>query len=394
MVAVSETRKKGTNIVILKEIMKQGFWICFGFLAACPVSAQKLKRADRVLAAYIAADIAGLGRDSASVLSGPAAPRISVYVAAQFEQMGMGREGDSNSYFRAIRLDKGKIIGTACALSLDGQTVVAGTEFYPLAGSPDGHVEGNAGISLNERGLPWIYDLKYDLETGRGSAGFDLHKLLERKALEARKKGATALLLYNSSAIPDELAFDGSDRSTVYAIPVVYIKQSLSGRVFKDATAYVDVNLTVSTENKASYVHDVEGFINNGAHRTVILRASLDTSGCAAALIELARLVKQAGWKRHNYLVLGYSGESSEACETPLPSLHPGLGKDSVDYSMVVESNYLHVRYGNDGMGKDYPLVAALGMEGPASRVVGTDYNREALSVRYIFKLMEAAEKQ
>jgi aminopeptidase YwaD len=426
VVAAFETRKKGTNIATVNKLMKKGFWIYFALWLTSPALGQKLRKADKALAASIAVDIAGLGGDSSA--AGQHIPPVCLFTAAQFERMGMDREGDTNSYLKLIKLDRGMEIGGKCALSLDGKAVVVGQDFYPLAGSPNGHTEGSSGVSLNERGLPWIYDLRYDLETGKGAVPVNLYALLEKKSLEAKKKGATALLLYNSSKIADGLFFDVNDRSSVYAIPVVYIDKSLSSKVFKDATAYVDVDLTVATEEKDDYVHNVEGFINNGAHRTVILRASLDTAGCGAALIELARLVKQAGWKRHNYLVLGYSGGLTEISNRR--TVHPDGGLDSVDYRVDVgrivpdpanpvlmvsgfsasgkweavfngvKDNYLHMRYVNGGevMAEGIPFKA--GFPSFGMTVVGPptgqeeNYDREALAVRYIFKLMEAAEKQ
>lgn len=378
---------------------------------------QKLKKADKILAANIAADMAGLGsvNGGESAAAGPETPPVCLYTSTQFERIGMERGGDTNSYLKSVQLDKGKIISKKCVLTLNGQAVTAGTDFYPLAGSPDGHTEGSAGVSLNERGLPWIYDLKYDLETGKGNTAGELHKLLENKSAAAKAKGATALLLYNSSKIPDGLIFDANDRSSVYAIPVIYIGRTMSAKVFKDATAYVDINLTVATEEREDYVHNVEGFINNGARSTVVLRASLDTSGCAAALIELARLVKQAGWKKHNYLVLGYSGEldGADAARRNDPVDYRVdvnyVAPDPVDPVLVVtgfsaadkwgsvfggvKDSYLQVKYVNGGDGARNCTSFAMRTEGPAP-VTGADYNREALAVRYIFKLMEAAEKQ
>ena len=409
-----EKRNEYCAFFQLMKLMKHIFCFCLGYWMMLPLWAQKLKKADRALAANIAADVAGLSRDSIGASgNGQVVPKVCVFASGEFARMGMGKEGNSGSYFREIQLDRGRIISTKCALSLNGKTAVAGTEFYPLVGSPNGHTEGSAGVSLNERGLPWIYDLKYDLETGRGNAAFDLHKLLENKAVEAKKKGATALLLYNSSTIQDGLTFDANDKKTAYVLPVIYISRLLSSKVFKDATAYVDVNLTVAMEEKEDYAHNVEGFIDNGARRTVVLRASLDTLGCAAALIELARLLKQAGWKKHNYLVLGYSGERTEE-----------KGMDSVDYRVdlgylvpdpanpvmvvsalsdsdkwgnvfgAVKDNYLHVKFVNQGTvpgGRFSSFV--LTTDGSAIQSE-TDYNREALAVRYAFKLMEAAENQ
>ena len=89
---------------------------------------------------------------------------------------------------------------------------------------------------------------------------------------------------------------------------MVYISKGLSNKAFKDPTAYVDVDLTVATREKKYNVYWVQGTINNNARRVIILEAAFDTAAGAAALLELARLVRQAGWKRHNFLFLAYQG--------------------------------------------------------------------------------------
>src|SRR5262249_35793507 len=151
-------------------------------------------------------------------------------------QAGVNGSGENGSFTQVVHVDEGRVIGSHCALSLDGKTAVPGTDFFPLVGCPDAHAAGSTGVSLHERGLPWIYDLRYDLEAGKVD--------MVAKALEAKKKGATALLLYNSGSIPDGLKFDGSDKKTVYALPVIYINKELSAKAFRDQTAYVDVDLT------------------------------------------------------------------------------------------------------------------------------------------------------
>jgi len=394
--------------------IKSVFWVVSGLLIGqAPLSAQKLKKADKVLASNIALDDQNLSRDT-----------------TQLEQTGIAREWERTSFARVTHVDEGKIISSRCLLSLDGKTSGAGEDFFPLAGSPDGHAEGSSGISLNEGGLPWIYDLKYDLEAGRGNPTFDIRKKLGQKAVEAKNKGATALLLYNSSKLADALTFDGKDKQAVYPIPVVYINKTLSSRVFKDPTAYVDVSLTVALDEKAYDVHSVEGFIDNGASRTVVIEASLDIGGGGAALIELAKLLKQGGFKKHNFLVLGFSkGQERAALLTCLIDQH-ALSADSVDYvvnidqlgrmdPMIPELKVVgyHVPRGKDNIFSTVtdPHFQVVYRDSLGDRSVtvlpelprfcfsttatesvpmGNNYNGEALVVRYIFKAMEAADKQ
>jgi hypothetical protein len=304
-------------------------------------------------------------------------------------------------------VDEGRVIAQGCALSLDGKGVEAGDGFFPLAGSPDAHVGGSAGISLNEAGLPWIHDLKYDLEGGKGNPSFDILKALVAKAREAKKKGATALLLYNSSSLPDGIHFDKAD-TTRYAIPVVYIDKGVSSKAFKDPTAYVDVDLTVATREKKYNIYWVQATINNGAQRAIVLEAAFDTAAGAAALLELARLVRQAGWKRHNYIFLAYPGgqatfpEGTVECVVKVEGLgnpHPLLSVRTsqaagvwADALKAKRDDYLRVAFGTiDDAGPDTGRsLIYVSSERPGTP--GTD--GEALAVRYLFNILSAAEKK
>jgi len=377
--------------------MRTGVWIGLALcLGVYPGAAQKLKKADRAIAARLSEDIEGLRPDS-----GAGAPRACSYLSAQFGEMGV----DHN--LKVVPVDEGRVIAAGCFLSLDGKAAAAGSDFFPLAGSPDGHTSGSSGISLNEAGLPWIHDLRYDLEAGRGTPSFDIRKALVAKAREAKKKGATALLLYNSSIQPDGFHFDGAD-TTHYAIPVVYISKGLSNKAFKDPTAYVDVDLTVATQEKTYNVYSVEARINTGAQREIVLEAAFDTVGGAAALLELARLVRQAGWKRHNYFFLAYqAGRATrptgpvdcivnmEGLGNPHPLLNARTSQAGGAWAEALKAkrdDYLQVAYGVADSAGVPPGCGLLHFSSERPGAPGTD--GEALAVRYLFNVLSAAEKK
>jgi hypothetical protein len=399
------------------RMKKMIFWgIC---LLSCPGFAQKLKRADRDIATELSVYGQNLRPDSG--LQGQAPPACT-YMSTELAKAGLVGNADAGGFVQVVHIDEGKVMGSRCALSLDGKAAVPGTDFFPLVGCPDAHTGGSAGISLNERGLPWIYDLRYDLEGGKGDPAFDIHKILIAKAIEAKAKGATALLLYNSSSLPDGFRFDGGDKKSSYVLPVVYINKKLSAKVFKDPTAYVDIDLTVATQERAYDLYNVEAYVDNGAERTVVLEAAYDTTPGAAALLTLARLVKRAGWKKHNYLVLAYNGGQQVQTLNDYFARHPGLHRDNVDYVVDVEGlaspapglpelkvkacngredwkemftgkkeTYLQVLYQEapgDTLGIPGRLAFSTGKPGAPG------YEGEALAVRYIFNSLASVEKK
>lgn len=385
-----------------------------------PGLAQKLKRADKELAAELSQYGSDLRGDTGFQEK---TPQACVYLSTVLARAGLTGSADAGSFVRVVRVDEGKVIAPRCSLSFDGRAAVPGTDFFPLVGCPDAHAGGSTGISLNERGLPWIYDLRYDLEGGKGNPAFDIRKTLAIKTEEARRKGATALLLYNSSALPDGFSFDASDKKTVYTLPIVYINKRLSAKVFKDPTAYVDVDLTVAIQDKAYNLYSVEGYVDNGASKTVILESSYDTTAGAAALLGLVHLVKHAGWKKHNYLVIAYNGGRQTEALDAYFAKHPALQKDRVEYVVNVEGlgspdpghpelwvkawqgrpdwkttfsgrkeSFLKVMY-EDAPGDTLGIPSgaiAFSIDKPG--IPG--YDGEALALRYIFNSLAAVEKQ
>ena len=318
--------------------MKPGFFLAGALFLAYPGIAQKLRKADKEVAARLAEEAGNLQKDTGMA--------ECTYISARLVEAGVvGR-------VRVNAVDDGRIIGPSCHLSLDGKKAIVGTEFFPLAGSPDAHASGSSGVSLNEGGLPWIHDLKDDLE-----AGTDIRKSLPDRVQEARRKGATALILYNSSAQSDGLNFDAHAKAT-YVLPVVYITRGLSAKAFKDPTAYVEVDLTVSTAEKWYNLYEVEGYIDNNAPKTVLLEASLDSSTGSAALIELARMVRHAGWKKSNFLFVCYTGDY----QARVPALKADSVQEVVNLDTVLRNS--------------------------------TGYEGEALALRGVYKNLEAAERK
>ncbi|MBS1562885.1 MAG: M28 family peptidase, partial [Bacteroidetes bacterium] len=130
-------------------------------------------------------------------------------------------------------------------------------------------------------------------------------------------KGATALIVYNTGAIADGLAFTGKENSPSYPIPVFYVKPVSAKKYFSDEAATVNIKLKAVFADKKRTGHNVAGYIDNGSATTVVFGAHFDHLGYGedsnslyrgperqihngaddnasgtAALIELARLLK------------------------------------------------------------------------------------------------------
>ncbi|HUC81903.1 MAG TPA: M20/M25/M40 family metallo-hydrolase, partial [Flavisolibacter sp.] len=172
------------------------------------------------------------------------------------------------------------------------------------------------------------------LNENKANPHFDVTAAVITKAKDAAKKGATAFLVYNTSAQADGWKFNGREKTEVLSIPVVYLSNQVAATYLKDPTASVKISGTVDIREKSRTGTNVVGYLDNGAATTVVLGAHFDHLGYGednnstyrgsdkqihngaddnasgtAALIELARLLKASNLKASNYLFIAFSGE-------------------------------------------------------------------------------------
>jgi len=97
-----------------------------------------------------------------------------------------------------------------------------------------------------------------------------------RRAAACAKKGATALLLYNSSKTADNLAYDPAERAEPASIPILYITREAKRKYLKDEAASLDIKLKVGFTQKKRTGHNIVGILDNGAPNTVVIGAHYD----------------------------------------------------------------------------------------------------------------------
>ncbi|MDF2381399.1 M28 family peptidase [Nostoc ellipsosporum NOK] len=305
--------------------------LCF----STAVSAQKLKKADKEILTNIQKHVAYLADDKLEGRrAGTKGEELAMqYIAEQFRATGLAPKG-TQDYFQAFEINDGKQIGPETFLSINDHQLKAGTDFFPLAFSPDGRIDAMPAIALVEDDMPWFVDLGEIIKANSHNPHFDLVDYIRTNAKKAADKQATAIVLYNTSTVEDKLAFDPKDRSEATPIPVIYINKEVAKRFFSDPTNSFEFNLNVSIVARTRTGHNVVGYIDNGAPTTVILGAHFDHLGYGedgnsmlrtgeklihngaddnasgtAALMELGRLLKNSKAKKNNYLFVAFSGE-------------------------------------------------------------------------------------
>ncbi len=253
------------------------------------------------------------------------------YLVKQYTQMGLEPKG-KDGYLQTFEINEGKQIDASSSLVVNDKSLDLNTDFFPLANSAQKSLKGNPAMALNERGQPWFKDLKELLEENKNNPHFDLDQAIQKEAIAIAGKGATALFLYNSSSITDNVQFNKNDKTAMLPLPVIYITKTGIKEHFSDNSASFNLTLNIAISERKRNATNVVGFINNNASNTVILGAHYDHLGYnedknaldtghiihngaddnasgTAALLELARLLKKSAPKNNNYLIIHFSAE-------------------------------------------------------------------------------------
>jgi len=250
------------------------------------------------------------------------------YIIDQYKLADIQPAG-SNGYLQEFTIDEGKQVDEAAFLVANGKKLLLQEDYFPLSFSLNKKVKGEAALAMNEAGEPWFKDVKDWLEDNRKNVHYNIGEAIKNEAGKAALKGATALLVYNSGPLADNIHFNQKDTSVATSsIPVVFITKKGLAHYFKDyaATQQIEMNISISSQKRT--VRNIAAFINNHAPATVILgahydtwkytkdKAAADTSHCindnasgTAALMELARILKQSSPKNNNYLFINFSDE-------------------------------------------------------------------------------------
>ena len=297
-------------------------------------SAQKLTKSDKLIIENLKKHIEYLADDKLEGRrAGTNGEELAMkYIMDQFKEIGISPKG-TEYYPQAFDINDGKQIGTSYFI-INNNNLAAGKDFFPFPFSPDKKIETAPAIAIQEADMPWFIDLGETLEENKNNPHFDLDAYLRNNSKKAADRGASAVILYNSSSLPDNLAFNAKDKSEKLSIPVIYVSKEAAKKYFYDKIATLNIKLGTEIRAKKRIGHNVIGYIDNRAATTVILGAHFDHLGYGedgnsmlrtgeklihngaddnasgtAALIELARILKTSKAKNNNYLFIAFSGE-------------------------------------------------------------------------------------
>lgn len=324
---------------------------------------QRLKKADKAVVTSLQQHISYLADDKLEGRrAGTNGEKLArEYISRQFQSIGLEPKGEQ-SWYQPFEIYEGKQVNDATFLYINDNELKLNEEYFPFVYCPSTSLTAAVSLALKETGVPWFADLKELQEEHADNPHFDLNDAVKTIAGKAAEKGATALFVYNSSATADQLQFNGRDATQPLRIPVIYLTQKAKQKYLSDESATLDIRLKTDIGDKKRTGNNVIGFINNGAPNTIVFGAHYDHLGYGedgnsmlrsgekqihngaddnasgtAALIELARQMKQSKDKKNNYLFIAFSGEELGLYGSKYFTEHPTISLSSVNYMINMD---------------------------------------------------------
>ena len=327
-------------------------------------SAQKLKKADKEIVQFLQQQVGYLSSDE---LKGrragdPGEILASEFIAAKFKDIGLLPKGDNATYFQHFTINDGKEISKDNALKVNGKSLKAGIDFFPLSNSTSATFTTETSPSLNEKGQPWLIDLAESIQENKDNPHFDVANLLNDKIIKAKEKGASAVLFFNSSSLDDKIRFDPKDRSEPTPIPAAYINSIAQKTHLSDASASFQITANLSISQKIRNARNVVGYLDNNAPLTIVIGAHFDHLGYGedgnsmirtgdlgihngaddnasgtSSMIELAFLLKNSKAKQYNYLFIAFSAEELGLNGSKYFVENPTVSLNNVNYMINMD---------------------------------------------------------
>jgi aminopeptidase YwaD len=330
-------------------------------------NAQLPTRSDRRAIQRIQSDLSILANDS---LEGrragtPGESKANRYITSALSSLGLEPKGSNGSFLQDFPIPDGKKIAETSHIILHGISLSIPGDAYPLSISANSRVDAKkVFVSVKEFGQPWFYDLHPILQENEKNPHFDLNAFIWENSESARKKGATAVIWYDSSSVstPD-IRFDPKYNGNTLDVPVVFIGKAGVNKLGFSHEGVYDISIRVQIEKSFRTAHNVIAYLDRRAPYTVIIGAHYDHLGYGedgnsmlrngspaihngaddnasgtTAMLELARqYVNQKSFNRFNILFIAFSGEELGLLGSRFFTENPTIDLKQVSYMVNMD---------------------------------------------------------
>lgn len=287
--------------------------------------------------------------------------KAAAYIEAYYRRLGIGGAGAQGSYRQPFEVDEGKIPAKNVACRLNDHNLALTSEFFPMPWASSGTIQASSSVALLEGGSPWWLDLAETLDSNKNNPHFLTDAFLKEKATDAARKGATALLVYNSSNLDEGLRYNAKDRVQSVDIPVIFFTKAAVARCGIQEQASFTVAAHIGFEQASRRGINVAAYINRQAEQTIILGAHFDHLGYGedansrhtgdpaihngaddnasgtAAVMELGRILSARQNLPFNILLLHFSGEELGLYGSKFFTENPLINLKQVNYMINLD---------------------------------------------------------
>lgn len=301
-------------------------------LAGLALTAYPQKKADRKTLGNLQAHVAYLASDKLEGRrTGTAGEQLAAeYISQQMKIIGLAPKG-SNGYLQTFTVREGLEAGPNARFSINGKPLKPGEQFLPLPFSARKSAKGDVLPGVNEIDNVWLIDIqKSKDEINPHASPLEFY---QKKSKEAVESHATGIVFFNG----------GEDLQTAtqwldlphepLSIPAIWVGADGSKALTADEANGFQLELQAELVPSKRTGTNVVGYIDNGAPATVVIGAHYDHLGYGedrnsmspgeksihngaddnasgtAALLEVARLLKESKLKSANYAIVAFSGE-------------------------------------------------------------------------------------
>ena len=332
--------------------MKSNYFLIVLFFTSFVIQAQQKKENNATVIASLKKNINFLADDKLEGRrTGTAGEKLAYeFIQNEFKKAGLQTFTTDKKYVQEFEVNEGREIGKSTTFIIGDIAYTENEHYFPFAFS------GNLGETQLEKIKKDVVfiDLSEILKENQNNPHFDLKEKILSVCNNQISKNKKLVIFSNSGTIKDDLKFDEKDKIPTLSIPVIYVKDLLRNTLTQDLQA---VTLSIAIKAKTKFGHNVIGYINNKAANTIILGAHYDHLGYGedhnslysgstpmihngaddnasgtAALIELAKKLKKASYKKYNYLFVSFSGEELGLFGSKYFTDHAGLDLKTVNY--------------------------------------------------------------
>lgn len=246
-----------------------------------------------------------------------------MYIEKRMADIGLAPLGKDRNFRKQFRFVSGRQLTPETRFNIGNKLVSVTEEAFPAPFSAASTEESYVLPESREPNGPWLVAL-YENAQEAADPNFNWLAHAHEIAKYAEERGATSVLLYDAYGAKHAPVFIAVSEFPSLKIPVMIINKQGYDKYVKPMTVIQPTYLKVAFRNEYKQGTNIVGYLNNNAALTVVIAAHYDHIGIGsdktlypgaddnasgiAAMLALAKKIKEAGLKKYNYAFVAFSG--------------------------------------------------------------------------------------